>query len=72
MTIDCIFWAMTGGLIGVILGMLLMLCKTCRDLDGLYDTAFDSGVEYERENQQIAELLKKKEPGVIKDAAEAD
>jgi hypothetical protein len=34
----------------------------------MYDTAFDSGVAYEKETQQIAELIRENEPGVIKDA----
>lgn len=61
MTIDCVFWAVTGGLVGVILGMFLMLCRIGREMDGLYDTAFDSGVAYEKETQQIAELVRKKD-----------
>lgn len=68
MTIDCIFWAMTGVYVGVIIGMFLMLRKIDRDFDSLYDTAFDSGVAYEKETQQIAELIRENEPGVTKDA----
>ena len=59
---------MTGVYVGVIIGMFLMLCKIERDLDSLYDTAFDSGVAYEKETQQIAELIRENEPGVIKNA----
>ena len=68
MTIDCIFWAMTGVYVGVIIGMFIMLCKIGRDIDSMYDTAFDSGVAYEKETQKIAELIRENEPGVIKDA----
>ena len=68
MTIDCIIWAVTGVYVGVIIGMFIMLCKIERDLDSMYDTAFDSGVAYEKETQQIAELIRENEPGMIKDA----
>jgi hypothetical protein len=68
MTIDCIIWAMTGVYVGVIIGMFIMLCRIERDLDSMYDTAFDSGVAYEKETQKIAELIRENEPGVIKDA----
>lgn len=69
MTADCIFWAVTGLFIGIVLGMFVMLCRFCRDVDDLYDTAFDSGVEYERENQRIADWLRRKETEVFGDAA---
>lgn len=61
MIIDYIFWAVTGGLVGMVVGMFLMLCRIGRDMESLYDTAFDSGVAYEKETRQIAELLRKKD-----------
>lgn len=59
---------MAGVCVGVIIGAYLMLCKIERDFDSLYDTAFDSGVAYEKETQQIAELIRENEPGVTKNA----